>query len=159
MAAGQRRRRMSGNVYGPTYAVTSSSSGSASPWSASVTAAEGRPGISDRPVGPQLLPGLRQRLRQHPRLGDRRHEVGVAVPTWERVDVEVSGYAGAGRTPDVGTDVYAIGPVCSLQRPYRVVEHRPERGCLLALDVFQLGHVPDRHHHQVSALVRVEVED
>ena len=63
-------------------------------------------------AGPHLLEALvgrRQRLGQHPCLGHRRHEVGVAVPSGQAVHVEVAGHAGAGGPAQVGADVEAVG--------------------------------------------------
>ena len=64
-------------------------------------------------------------LGQHPGLGDRGHEVGVAVPAGQHVHVQVAGHAGARGPPDVGADVDAVGPV-------RALERRASRRCTRA---------------------------
>ena len=45
----------------------------------------------------QPLPARGQRLGQHPGVGHRRHEVGVALPAGHGVEVQVPGDPGAGR--------------------------------------------------------------
>ncbi len=54
---------------------------------------------------PQFLRRFGEGLRQHARVRDRRHEVGVAGPPRHRVHVQVSRYARAGSLPDVDADV------------------------------------------------------
>src|SRR5580704_18066567 len=79
-----------------------------------VTAPPAVPGPSGRAralSGPgivELLPGQRQRLGQHARLGDGRHEVGVAGPARHDVQVDVSRYPGAGGPAEVGAHVEAV---------------------------------------------------
>src|SRR5258708_39592297 len=73
-APATRRRRGLGNRYGPTYAVTSRSAGSASR-GGSVTPTTLR--------GPRRLHPIerpRERLGEHPDLGDAGHEVRVTGP-------------------------------------------------------------------------------
>src|SRR4051812_18133820 len=103
---------MSGNTYGPTYAVTSRSCGSASP--AGVSPLGISSAIDPNLLGPgcfQLFVADAQRLGKHPDLGDRGHEVRVAAPAGQHVHVQMRGHARAGGAPDVDTNVHAVGRV------------------------------------------------
>src|SRR5437868_12121043 len=125
MTAGIRRRAMSGNVYWPTYPLTSSSSGSSSRCSPpSLTGRRLRRlpvswhalyigSLADaRSRGPgflELFEGGVEGLGHHAGFGDRRHEVGVAAPAGQDVHVEVAGDSGARDAAEVGAHVEAVG--------------------------------------------------
>src|SRR5689334_15330813 len=97
---------MSGKVYGPTYAVTSRSSGRRSPSCSSVTRRT-LPG----PRRFQLVVAGAQTLGQDAGLADGGHEIRVAEPSGQHVHVQMVGHARTGRAADVGTDVHAVGVV------------------------------------------------
>src|SRR5690349_8629952 len=112
-----RRRRMSGNTYGPTYAVTSSSSGRSSP-SGSVGSSLTRVKLSV-PDRFQLLVAGTQIFGHHPDLGDAGHEVRVAAPPGQHVHVEMVRDARTGGAADVDPEIEAIGAVGGPDRPQR----------------------------------------
>ena len=104
---------------GADVAGESSSAGSVSRWSL---------GHRSRPLRPRrahLVVARRQVLGHHPGLGDRGHEVRVAVPPRQGVQVQVAGHAGTGGAPEVGADVHAVGPVGPLERGDRGDRQRP----------------------------------
>src|SRR5579864_1994758 len=181
MNAGIRRRRRSGNMYGPTYPAESSSAGSSSRYSPSAgwgrqrstgsSAAIAPPRYRRRtcrhaarrgrllgPGPPELGPGLVQRLGQDACLGHRRDEAGVAVPAGQGVHVEVAGDAGARRPPEVGAEVDPTRPIGALDRHDRPAHELPQLGRLLRLEVLELGHVANRQQHEVPTGVGVGVE-
>ena len=153
-----RRRRMSGKTYGPTYAVTSRSSGSASPDSAAERIVRHGPATLPGPGRPQLVVAGAQVLGQHPDLGDRGHEVRVAAPAREHVHVQV-GRARRRRRP----------ARCSRRGSRRRASTRPRiarnaRTCARESATSssssrssRLGDVTGRRDHQVPGPVRVEV--
>ena len=73
--------------------------------------------LEDRP---EPRRGLRQLLGQHARLADDGHEVGVAVPARNDVEVQVIEDAGAGRLAEVDADVDAVRRVRLGQCHFRV---------------------------------------
>src|SRR6266511_2720452 len=135
MVPGMRRRVMLGKTYGPTYAVTSSSSGS---WSWCSSLMSRRPYSRSRPRRAHLLPAGAQVLGEHARLGDGGHEVRVAVPPRQRVQVDVPGDARAGRAPEVHPDVDSVGCVRRLERGDRLLRQGHHRRRLVGLEVLQL---------------------
>src|SRR4051812_5873689 len=113
-----RRRRMSGKTYGPAYAVTSSSSGRSSPPPSAVGSRSTRLNLPV-PGRFQLLVAGFEILGHHPRLGDAGHEVRVAAPARQRVDVEMVGDARARGAADVDAEVDAVGVVRGTDGPQR----------------------------------------
>ena len=79
-----------------------------------------------------------QGLGQHPGLGDRRHEVGVARPAGQRVHVEVIRDPGAGGRPEVRAEVDAVGLVRRADRAHRAPLREGERGRLVVAEIFEL---------------------
>src|SRR5256714_1178770 len=154
-APAMRRRRMSGKTYGPTYAVASRSSGSASPGGSS-----GSSGTATNLPGPgreQLVVAGAQALRQHPGLGDRGHEVRVAGPPGQHVHMQVPGHTRPGRPPEVGTDVGAVRRVRGLDRLQRAHLRPCQRDILVVGQVDVARDVTDRRDHQVPGPVREQV--
>src|SRR5437899_10296884 len=107
---------MSGKTYGPTYAVTSSSSGSSSrPGSSSPSASSGgtASSVTRRTLpGPhrlQLVVAGAQTLRQHTGFAHRGHEVGVAQPARQYMHVQMPWNARARGLTQVGAEVHAVG--------------------------------------------------
>src|SRR5258707_6312909 len=112
---------MSGNTYGPTYAVTSRSSGSWSPpgssraLESSVTAR-----TLPRPHRFQLVVAGAQALREHPDLGYGGHGVRVAAPPRQHVDMKMPWDP---RAPGVSADCSAGRPLATVTGPG--VKQRP----------------------------------
>src|SRR5579862_1821550 len=92
-------------------------------------------------------------------LGNGGHEVGVAYPARQHVEVEVPGDAGTRSAPYVHTDVVAVGMVEALEnrlQAAREFHHLGERFNIVARE---LGVMRVRHDHQVSRRVRIAVKD
>src|SRR5215216_3186193 len=70
-------------------------------------------------AAPQRLVALLEGLRHHPRVGDHRHEVGVAAPAGHDVQVDVVLDAGAGDPALVEADVEAVRFVDLLEPRHR----------------------------------------
>ena len=63
------------------------------------------------PSGAELLGARAEGFGQHPNLGNGRHEVGIACPPRERVEMEVAGNARTRGPPDIGADIHSVGPI------------------------------------------------
>src|SRR3954453_12356992 len=157
-----RRRLMSGKTYGPTYAVTSRSSGSASPFGASPTGTPSRawsftPRTLPGPHRFQLVVAGAPALGKHAGLAHRRHEVRVTGPAREYVNVEVSGDPGTCGAPEIGADVHAFrlirgadGAQCSDLRS-------SDGDVVVVVEVVERRRVTRRRDHQMSGTVRIQI--
>ena len=65
--------------------------------------------------------GVVERLSEHARLADRRHEIRVAVPARHQMDVHMFDDARAGIAPEVHADIDAVQPVRLPQRQFRTL--------------------------------------
>ena len=117
----------------------------------------GYAGLAGPGVGQQLA-GVGQQLRQHLGPADHRHEVGVAAPPRHHVLVQVSGDARARHAAHVHADVEALRAGGGPQRAHRLPGELGQLGGLGVVQLGVVGHVPVRAHHQVTAVVRVQVE-
>ena len=106
-------------------------------------------GLRDQPVGHGRVRAVSQprleRLGHDPHPGHRRHEVGVARPARQDVEVEVRGDPGPGGPAQVGADVDAVGR--RRRRRWRAMAARvacPELGGLLGGELVELADVADR---------------
>src|SRR5262245_49288205 len=106
---GIRRRRVDGKRYGPTYAVTSRSSGRTSGACSGGTPLSLTSGTLRGPCGAQLVVARAQALREYAGFGHRGHEVGVAAPPRQGVHVHVARDSRAGGTSDVHAHVHPLG--------------------------------------------------
>jgi len=100
-----------------------------------------------------------QILRQDAGLTDSRHEVSVAAPARQNMHVDVICEPGPCRTSDIHTDIEAFGLVrfaqgllASLDQIHHLV------GCLFWRGT-QLGDMLVRGYHQVSADIRITIEN
>ena len=66
--------------------------------------------------GSEPLGGHRELFRQHARLADDGHEVGVAVPAWDDVHVQVVEDPGARGLAEVDAHVEAVRRIGLLDR-------------------------------------------
>ena len=90
-------------------------------------------------------------------LGDDRHEVRVAAPARDDVQVDVVGDAGAGRAAQVHAQVDAVRPVLLAKRPLEPAREAHQLGELLGGGLAERAQVALRRHHHVPAGVGVEV--
>jgi hypothetical protein len=66
---------------------------------------------------PQPLPSHGQVLREHARFCDYRHEVGIAGPAWQGVEVQVLSDSGAGCLAKIQAHIEPMGMVNRIQSP------------------------------------------
>ena len=98
-------------------------------------------------------------FRNDPRLSKQRHKIGVAIPSWHNVQVDVALNPRAADSSEVHTDVKALGahrfpeyPNPEIGQPEKVKGH-------LIRKLFQCFHVAVRSHQQVAAVIRKQVHD
>lgn len=118
-----------------------------------------RSDLEAREDWPKPLGRLLQFLGQNPYLPDDGHEVGVTGPARDEVHVEMIDDAGAGRSTEVHPDIHSLRPVRLVQRALGLRDYLYQLGPLLAVEVPKAGNVPVRDDHEVTAVVRVEVQD
>src|SRR5262245_3685363 len=102
---------------------------------------------------PELAVGLAQALWNDLRLPDHRHEVGVAVPTGDEVEVHVAQDARARGPAEVDADVRALRPHRSLDDVVREGEEVHDLEALVARELAREPDVPKRAHHDVPRVV------
>ena len=107
----------------------------------------------------QSIARRRETLRQHARVADRRHEVGVAVPARHEMDVEMIHDAGAGRSAEIDPDVDSLRRIGLGERHLRVPRQPHQLRPLVARRRGERRHVAVRHNHQVTVVVRKQIED
>ena len=98
-------------------------------------------------------------LRQHARLADHGHEVGVADPARHEVHVQVVLDAAAGRLPKIEPDVDPARLVRLAQRRFRSLRQHGDLVQFLERQAGERGDVAAWNHHQVSVVVGIAVED
>src|SRR5580693_4072616 len=86
---------------------------------------------------PQLRGGLRQSLVHDLDVVDDRHEVRVAVPARHDVKVHVVGNPGAGRAPDVRSNVEALGVERAAQYIDGAAQRAHQQGGLLIVQLLE----------------------
>ena len=101
----------------------------------------------------------RQLLRQHARVADRGHEVGVAVPPRHEVDMKVVEHAGASRAAEVDANVDPLRRVRLAQRHFRMPRQPHQVRLFGGRRDRQARDVPVRDDHQVTVVVRVQIQD
>src|SRR5271166_5349154 len=110
------------------------------------------------PLGGQQTTGVAQQLRDDLGVADDRDEVGVATPSRHHMHMQMFGQRTARRLPQIQADVEAVWSRHVLDDANRLLREGHQLGGLLVGEIFQLGYPPIRHHHQMSGVVRVQVE-
>lgn len=106
----------------------------------------------------QLLPRLRQVLRQHLDVRKHRHEVRVAGPPWNDVEMDVVDDARSGDPAEVPAQVVALGgeDLCERGDPARREPMKLE--CLVVVELAEVADMARGSHHQVARGVRKLVQ-
>ena len=107
----------------------------------------------------QQLPQRIERLRNHPRPGQHRHEIAVAIPARHDVPVQMPRAARPGDAVEIQTDVEALRLAAvrrarCVSRPSQSMHSR----CSSRRHLGELGHVPPRRDHQVAVVVRIAIQ-
>ena len=95
----------------------------------------------------------------HPRVGEHRHEVGVAAPARHDVHMDVVLDPGSGDPPLVEADVVSLRGVGLLEHGHRALGERHHLGERRGVERGQRRDVLERRHHQVPVGVREQVQD
>src|SRR5207247_10692750 len=91
-----------------------------------------------------------QRVGHDGRAGDQRYEIGVAVPAWHEVNVQMFNDAGAGDFAQVDADVEAVGPHDFRERVLAAAREQHQLGDFLIGEAVEVGYLPVRDSHKVS---------
>ncbi len=113
----------------------------------------GREGAAEFVVGKGEVFGLDAGL------GDSGHEVGVAGPARQEVQVEVAGDAGAGAAAQVHPKVVAFGVVVRGKRRLDALGQLHHLRQRFRVATGQLGHVREGHDHDVGGGIREAIQD
>ena len=108
---------------------------------------------SSKPVS-----GLEQVLGQHFHVCEDWHEVRIARPAWDDVEVHVVGDAGAGRTTQIPAQVEALRAVRAAERVDARDGELVELERLGVRQLSQRPNVPERGRHEMAGGVRVLVQ-
>src|SRR5882762_2436249 len=95
----------------------------------------------------------------HASFSGHGHEVGVADPTWQAVQVKMAGDSCPGRTPEIHPKIHAIRFVKVFERrfnPLRELHHFVQRRRFAQR---KLRDVCVRHHHHVSGGIGIAIEN
>ena len=115
--------------------------------------------LAPRPCPGQLLPRNLQCFGHDPRPGDSRHEVRVARPSRENMEMDVGRDARAGGSTQVGPHVEPVGVIGRLNGRDRVTRRRPHLGRLLIRQVTQRADMAQGQHQNMPTGVRIGVQD
>ena len=108
--------------------------------------------------GGEAFPSGFEGLREGARLTDYGHEVGIAIPAWDDVGVEVRDAAAGGRA-EIEADVEAIGFEGGGEKAFGEDDFRHEGGGFGGSEVFELGDFAERDGEQVAGIIGEAVED
>ncbi len=100
-----------------------------------------------------------QVFRMHPRLANRRHEIRIAKPPRQRVQMQVPGNTRSGSSSQVHSQIHAIGLVIDGKRRLHSLRQAHHLAHAFRIQKFQLRYVRVRHDHHVSRRIRKPVED
>lgn len=103
---------------------------------------------------PRGLEGLGQRAG----LADHGHEIGIAVPAWDDVGVEVRNTA-AGGGAEIEADVEPVGFERGGEQALGEDDFGHERGGFGGREIFDFGDFAKRDREKVARIVREPVED
>lgn len=102
--------------------------------------------------------GLIQTFRENAGVADDRHEIRVAGPSRNDVDVQMVGNSGPGRGAEVHAHVESMRTIHGREGFHPGLNQRHHIGHFIREDARQVRGVPERCDHQVSVCVRVGVE-
>lgn len=110
-------------------------------------------------VGRETPPGIFQGLRHHAGLANRGHEVGVARPARNDVQVEMLRHSGASALSEVPADVQSTRAIDVAEHRLHVARQKDRLAQRTLRKAGQVLGVGIRHHHQVSAGIGVAVQN
>jgi hypothetical protein len=111
------------------------------------------------PGGLELAIGVLEEVRHDFRVGEDRHEVGVAVPAGDDVEVDVVGYACTCNVPLVDAHVETIGMHRGVKRRKALLRSGHEIGQGAAVELFDGGQVGVGRDHEMAVVVWKEIHD
>jgi len=91
--------------------------------------------------------------------GGGGHEVGVAGPAGDDVDVEVVGDAGSGAFPNVDSDIEAVGVEFRFEGGGDILDEGPEVGRFLGGEAIEVGDGAVGDDEGVPGVVGEAIED
>lgn len=106
-----------------------------------------------------MLPHCLEGLGEDSGVAEDGHEVGVAVPARDDVEVEVAGDAGAGGFAEVDADVEAVGLEGFLEEPLGFDGGVHEACAFFVVEVFQVGDFSEGEDEEVAGVVGVAVHE
>jgi hypothetical protein len=87
------------------------------------------------------------------------HEVGIAGPAWQNMEVEVAGDSGAGGAAEVHAEVVALGAIGFFQGDLDALGQDHHFGERFWICRWQVGGVLVGNDHHVAGRIRKRVED
>jgi hypothetical protein len=107
----------------------------------------------------EWLQPMHDEFRENHRRPEDWHEVGIAFPAGHHMDMEMVGNAGTGYAAEVQPDIETIAAKHALQSGRHPRNEIPEIMILLSGESLEIGCVPERHNHDVTGVVWIEVHD